>query len=64
MTDSHIAGLLSKPKDGRSEEVEILRNENIYLKKRMFELENKIEEMKKEKVDRDERKGGKKRRLK
>ena len=45
-----IAGYLLELLDERADELKILKNENIYLKTRVYELERKFEEMEDEKA--------------
>jgi len=41
---------LSEPRDEQAEEIELLRNENQYLRAYVYQLERKIEKMETEKT--------------
>ena len=45
-----IAGYLPPPRDEQAEEIEVLRNENQYLRAYVYQLERKIKKMETEKT--------------
>ena len=54
MKEQNIADFLPEPRDERADKLDILMNENIYLKIRVYELERKIEKMKDEKAKKEQ----------